>query len=82
MTEKITKIMDSGHAVDHIFLNVPKAFDSVNHHFLIQKAYGTNDNIVNRIVVPTRMNIHCFNQWKYVPPRICALSYPFLDLRK
>ncbi len=51
MEEKVTKIMDSGGTVDLVFLDFYKAFDSVNHHFLIQKlkAYGIHDNIVNWI---------------------------------
>ncbi len=43
--------MDNGDTVYLVFLDFSKAFDSVNHRFLIQKrkAYGINDNIVNWI---------------------------------
>ncbi len=51
MKDKVTKIMDSGDAVGLVFLDFAKAFDSVNHRFLVQKikAYGINDNIMNWI---------------------------------
>ncbi len=86
MEEKVTKIMDSGDTVDLVFLDFSKAFESVNHRFLIQKlkAYGIYDNIVNWIVVPTRKDIQCFNQWMYIPkqsgsercpPKCLALSF-------
>ncbi len=43
--------MDSGDTVDLVFLEFSKAFDSVNHRFLIKnlKAYGIDDKVVNWI---------------------------------
>ncbi len=36
MEEKVTKIMDSGDTENLVFIDFSKAFDSVNHRFLIQ----------------------------------------------
>ncbi len=51
MEEKVAKIMECGDTVDLVLLDFSKGVDSVNHRFLIWKlkAYGINDNIVNRI---------------------------------
>ncbi len=49
MEEKVTKVMDSGDAVDLGFLDFSEVLDYVNRHFLNQKlkADGIDDNIVN-----------------------------------
>ncbi len=51
MEEKVTKIMDNVDTMDLVFPDFSKAFDSVNHRFLIQKpkAYGINGSIMNWI---------------------------------
>ncbi len=35
--EAVTRVMDEGHTVDVIYLDVAKAFDSVNHRLLLTK---------------------------------------------
>ncbi len=51
MEQRVTTIIESGDTVDLVFPDVSKAFDLVNYCCVIQKlkAYGINDNIVNRI---------------------------------
>ncbi len=42
-------MMDEGHTVDVIYLDLAKAFDSVNNRFLLVKMKSLGDAIVRRI---------------------------------
>ncbi len=35
--ERVTRLLDEGHTVDLVYFNFAKAFDSVNHRFLLAK---------------------------------------------
>ncbi len=35
--ERVTRLLDEGHTVDLVYLDFAKAFDSVNHRFLLAK---------------------------------------------
>ncbi len=49
--EAVTRMMDEGHTVDVIYLDFAKAFDSVNHKFLLakMKSVGLGDVVVRWI---------------------------------
>ncbi len=49
--EAVTSMMDEGHTVDVIYLDFAKAFDSVNHRFLLakMKSFGLRDVVVRWI---------------------------------
>ncbi len=49
--EAVTRIIDEGHTVDVIYLDFAKAFDSVNHRFLLakMKSFGLDDVVVRWI---------------------------------
>ncbi len=49
--EAVTSMMDEGHTVDVIFLDFAKAFDSVNHRFLLakMKSFSLGDDFVRWI---------------------------------
>ena len=51
ITERIKQLMDSGHYVCGIFIDLEKAFDTVNHQILCEKLnyYGLRGNINNLI---------------------------------
>ncbi len=35
--ERVTRLLDEGHTVDLVYLDFAKAFDSVNHRFLLAR---------------------------------------------
>ncbi len=47
----MTCMMDAGHTVDVIYLDFAKAFDSVNHRFLLakMKSFGLGDVVLRLI---------------------------------
>ncbi len=47
----VTRMIDEGHAADVIYLDFAKAFDSVNHRFLLakMKSFGLGDVVVRWI---------------------------------
>ncbi len=47
----MTRMIDEGHTVDVIYLDFTKAFDSVNHRFLLakMKSFGLGDVVVRWI---------------------------------
>ncbi len=49
--EAVTRMINEGHTVDVIYLDFAKAFDSVNHRFLLvkMKSFGLGDGVVRWI---------------------------------
>ena len=62
ITERIRTLMDSGHYVCGIFIDLEKAFDTVNHSILCEKLnyYGLRGN-VNKLI-----QSYLSNRWQYV----------------
>ena len=62
ITERIRTLMDSGHYVGGIFIDLEKAFDTVNHNILCEKLnyYGLRGN-VNKLI-----QSYLWNRWQYV----------------
>ena len=71
MVDKITKSVDSGDIVIHLFVDLKKAFDTVSHSILVKKlhAYGIRGNILelcasyleNRKQLPLCKLYKCFD---------------------
>ena len=66
ITEQIKGLVDSGNYVCGIFMDLEKAFDTVNHKILCEKLnyYGLRGN-VNKLIqsyLADRKQL-CFNQW-------------------
>ena len=51
MTEKLKHALDKGKKVDTIFMDLTKAFDTLNHNLLLAKlkAYGSSFNVIKFI---------------------------------
>ncbi len=49
--ERVTRLLDEGHTVDLVYIDFDKAFDSVNHRFLLAnlKASGIDGTVLNWI---------------------------------
>ena len=62
ITERIRTLMDSGHYVCGIFIDLEKAFDTVNHSILCEKLnyYGLRGNVDKLI------QSYLSNRWQYV----------------
>ena len=52
ITERIKQLMDSGHYVCGVFIDLEKAFDTVNHNILCEKLkyYGLRGNVNSPII--------------------------------
>ncbi len=55
----MTRKMDEGHTVDVMYLEFEKAFDSVNHRFLLakMKSFGLGDVVVRWVQLMTSTTI-------------------------
>ena len=83
ITERIKKLMDSGNYVCGIFIDLQKAFDTVNHEILCDKLsfYGLRGNI-NQLITSYLSNRKQYVSINGIDSKVLDVNSPPLILRK